>query len=395
MFRNMMRLSLALMLAMILLVTTRPAEAGVGDSLGAYNFNSTTLARTKAALADPQATTQMVFIGDSITAGWNSLDAYGNGTINRDASWPYKLRRELTSRYNLPAGGTGLVRNFELRASAAGSAYYYDKRWSPAPNGIGVKANGHYVTVSNASVTFNSGASGFTPTPGDSVAITYLDTSAFTVSVDGGAKVKIPGTNTGQVRRWVKTGLTHKTHTIKVAAGFGAKARIVGGEVYTKGIQASNVAQGGSQVTGGAQDDWSVDGPLTMGSVFASPNAFGSTPTTVFIEVGANDLKSSTYETISTNVGKVASRYPNSDIVIIGYAQPGTALTTKDVKPLNALMLQMSLERGWAFWDFQEWSGGYNTLAAAGLVGDKYGHLNTQGYALMGATMANIIQNAA
>src|SRR5205085_11369845 len=133
-----------------------------------------------------------------------------------------------------------------------------DARWSPGPTGVGVTGRDHYLSVSNASVTFDSGKAGFTPGIGTAVAVVYLDSGSFTVTVDGGIARPVTGTGTGAVKRFEVRGLPAGTHVVKVQASQ-APVSVVGAEVFAaSGFSAGTVAQGRSGLTGGRQQDWSA-----------------------------------------------------------------------------------------------------------------------------------------
>lgn len=376
-----------------------PALTGHFDSsTGMFNYKAANTVRTRASLTGAATAQQNhLFVGDSISAGWNALTPTFQGKIDRDKSYPYYYRRALNTKLNLPAEtGTGLVRTFELNGY---STPYFDARWSPGPNGVGVQAKGHYVNVTNSSVTFNSAAKNFTSVAGTAVGVTYIDASDFKVSIDGGAAVTVKGTKTGKVMRYNKTGLTNKAHTVKVAVAFGANAKIVGAEVYSpKGISAHNVAQGGSGVTGGKQDDWSVAGDpsLVMSSTFNNASAYSSKPSTVFIELGGNDLNTNAANLAAVRDGikETADLYPGSDIVILGLAHGSSQFSKVDIKPLLTMLYQMAYDNNWAYWDLEYVTGGYDGLAAMGYVGDNYGHITPAGYKWLGEKLANIVANA-
>src|SRR5690348_9566818 len=123
-----------------------PADVSGSFDVGTGMFNLTdqNTARTRAAL-EAASTTPMnqVVVGDSLSAGWNTVTST-SGSIDRDKAWPYVFGRAFNSRVGLPAPGTGLVRAFEHTSL---SKSYYDARWAPGPNGIGIKSHGHYLTV--------------------------------------------------------------------------------------------------------------------------------------------------------------------------------------------------------------------------------------------------------
>lgn len=334
-----------------------------------------------------------VFVGDSVTAGWNSLSpTFTSGKIDRDKSWPYYYRRTLTSLLGLPAGGTGLVRSYELNA---GTTAFYDKRWTPGPNGVGVQAKGHFIQITNASATFSSAATGFTTITGDTVAVVYIDSDPFTVSVDGKAKISVPGGRTGTVKRWELGGLPLAKHTVKIAAPSGKVAKIVGAEVFQRrGVSAHNVAEGGTRVTGNTADDWSWGGTPTtsMAQAFSSSNAYARTPSTVFICLGGNDLNKSTASAIRDGIRETAAFYEgSSEIVLIAQCHGSQSFSKVDIKPLLGLLYQVAAEKNWPLWDLEHFLGGYEKLAAAKLTGDTWGHLNPAGHELMGRTMAQVV----
>ncbi len=372
-------------------------ESSFDPSTGMFNLNSSNTARTRASLTNAGSKAQNhVFVGDSITAGWNSLSATFQGKVDRDKSWPYYYRRALNAKLGMPIeSSTGLVRSYELNGY---TGPYMDGRWSPTTNGVGIQAKGHYVNITNSSFTFDSAAKNFTPVLGNTAAVSYFDGGNFKVSIDGGTAVTIKGTKTGKLMRFTKTGLANKAHKIKISVGFGVNAQIIGAEVYSnKGIVASNVAQGGSGVTGGGQKDWSVSGipTVAMSSTFSNPAAYSSAPSTVFIELGGNDLNSNANNLAAVRDGilKTANYYKNSDIVLLGLAQGSSSFSKTDIKPLLTMLYQMAYDNNWPLWDVQYVTGGYDGLAAQGYVGDSYGHLTPTGYKMLGDKMASIIGN--
>lgn len=364
---------------------------------GMFNLKADNTARTRASLANASLSQQNhVFVGDSVTAGWNSLSPTFQGKVDRDKSWPYYYRRALNAKLGLPVeNSTGLVRSFELNGY---TSPYMDSRWSPTTNGVGIQAKGHYVNVTNSSFTFDSAAKGFTPISGNAVAVTYLDSGTFKVSIDGGLAVTIKGTKTGKVMRYMKTGLANKPHKVKISVGFGVSTHIVGAEVYSgKGIAANNIAQGGSGVTGDKQDDWSVPGvpSVSMSGAFSSPAAYSNTPSTVFIALGGNDLNSNAdnLAAIRDGILETANLYQNSDIVIITVAHGSPTFSKVDIKPLLTMLYQMSYDNNWPLWDLEYVTGGYEKLAEQGLTGDTYGHMTPEGHRILGEKMADIIAN--
>ncbi len=364
---------------------------------GMFNYKADNMARTRASLANATTSQQNhVFVGDSITAGWNALTPTFQGKIDRDKSMPYYYRRLLNTKLNLPVeSSTGLVRTFELNGY---SSPYFDARWSPGPNGVGVQARGHYINVTNSSATFDSAAKGFTPVAGNTVAISYYDSGTFKVSIDGGAAITVTGTKTGTIKRFVKTGLANKAHKVKISVSFGVSTQIIGAEVYSnKGIAAHNIAQGGSGVTGDTQDDWSVAGDpkIAMSSQFNNPTNYSSQPSTVFIELGGNDLNKNANNlgAIRDGIFETAKLYPNSDIVLLSVAQGSSQFTKTDINPLMTMLYQLAYDNNWPLWDIQYVTGGYDGLVIKGYVGDTYGHLTPAGYKWLGEKMANIIAN--
>ncbi len=379
-----------------------PGVSGPFDpTTGMFNWRTSgageNVARTRSSLTGAFSSDQHhLFVGDSVTAGWNSLSLTFSGTIDRDKSWPYYYRRALTTRLGLPEGGTGMVRTFELNGM---TTPYVDGRWSPAPNGIGVQAKGHFVQVSNATLTFNSAAAKFTPVSGDTVAVMYIDAGNFAVSIDGKAFVTVPGGKTGVVKRYAVAGLANTPHKVAIRTGLGVSAKIVGAEVYQqRGISAHNVAQGGSGVTGNTQKDWSysADGTAagSMSRCFSNCSGYCKPPSTVFVCLGGNDLNSN-----KTNLGAIrdgiletANYYrANSDIVIIAEAHGSQTFSKVDIKPLLGMLYQLCYDNNWPLWDLEHFTGGFEAMKAAGLTGDAYGHLTPAGYALMGQTMAGIV----
>ncbi len=379
-----------------------PGVAGPFDpATGIFNWRPSgageNVARTRSSLTDAFGADQHhLFIGDSVTAGWNSLSPTFTGSIDRDKSWPYYYRRSLTSRLGLPEGGTGMVRTFDLNGATAS---YFDARWSPGPNGISVQPKGHFVQVVNTTLTFDSAKAGFTPVTGDAVAVMYIDAGSIQVSVDAQPFVVVPGGNTGAVRRYQVTGLARTTHKIRIKTGLGVTGRIIGAEVYQqRGISAHNVAQGGSGVTGNVQKDWSYPATGTaatsMSKCFSGFTGYAKTPSTVFICLGGNDLNSN-----KTNLGAIrdgiletAGYYKaNSDIVIIAESHGSQTFSKVDIKPLLGMLYQLCYDNNWPLWDLEHFLGGYEALKAAGLTGDAYGHLKPAGHALMGQTMAGIV----
>ena len=377
---------------------TSVSTASFNTATGMFNLTAANTARTRASFTNAKSVQQNeVFVGDSITAGWNALSPTFQGTINRDKSWPYYYRRALNTKLGLPAeSGTGLVRAFELNGY---STPYFDGRWSPGPNGVGVQAKGHYVNVTNSSVTFNSAAKNFTPVTGTAVGVSYFDGGDFKVSIDGGAAVTVKGGKTGKIMRYSKTGLANKAHTVKIGVGFGVSVQVVGAEVYSpKGIIASNVAQGGSGVTGDKQDDWSVSGDpkVAMSSTFSNPALYSNAPSTVFIELGGNDLNSNAdnLSAIRDGILETASQYQGSDIILLSLAQGSAQFSKVDIGPLQTMLYQLAYDHNWPLWDIQYVTGGYDGLKAKGYVGDNYGHFTPAGYQWFGEMMANTIFNA-
>lgn len=384
--------------------TALPAWAPSGlnapfdPATGMFNLKADNTVKTRAALANAGTAQQnTVFVGDSVTAGWNSLSPTFQGKVDRDTSWPYYYRRAMNTKLGLPVeSGTGLVRSFELNGY---TGPYMDARWSPTTNGVGIQAKGHYVNVTNSSFTFDSAAKNFTPVTGTAVAITYFDSGTFKVSIDGGAAITVTGTKTGAIKRFVKTGLANKAHKVKIGVGFGVNTQIIGAEVYqNRGISASNVAQGGSGVTGDTQDDWSVPGApaVSMSAAFSNPTAYSSTPSTVFIALGGNDINSNADNlgAIRDGILETANFYRASDIVIITPAHGSPSFSKVDIKPLLTMLYQLAYDNNWPLWDLEYVTGGYEGLAAQGYVGDTYGHLTPAGHKMLGDKMANIIANA-
>lgn len=384
--------------------TALPAWAPSGLSApfdpatGMFNLKANNTVKTRAALANAGTAQQnTVFVGDSVTAGWNSLSPTFQGKVDRNTSWPYYYRRAMNAKLGLPVeSSTGLVRSFELNGY---TGPYMDARWSPTTNGVGIQAKGHYVNVTNSSFTFDSAAKNFTPVTGTAIAVTYFDSGTFKVSIDGGAAITVTGTKTGAIKRFVKTGLANKAHKVKIAVGFGVNTQIIGAEVYqNKGISASNVAQGGSGVTGDTQDDWSVPGApaVSMSAAFSNPTAYSSTPSTVFIALGGNDINSNADNlgAIRDGILETANFYRASDIVIITPAHGSPSFSKVDIKPLLTMLYQLAYDNNWPLWDLEYVTGGYEGLAAQGYVGDTYGHLTPAGHKMLGDKMAHIIANA-
>lgn len=408
-FRLLIAMITALVLAMsntpqaMASTTSLPSWAPTGlnapfdPATGMFNLKADNTVRTRASLANaPGSQQNHVFVGDSITSGWNSFDGVAGGTIDRDKSFPYAYRRALNAKMDIPAeSSTGLVRAFELNGI---TTMHMDGRWSPAPNGLTVQAKGHFMYLNSGTMSFNSAASNFTPISGDTASVTYVDTGTFNVTIDDGAPITVVGGHTGKVKRFVKTGLEFKPHKIDISTGLFVYTHIVGAEVYSsKGIAASNVAQGGSRVTGDAQNDWSLGGSLdtSMSGTFSSAAGYSSPPSTVFITLGANDLgyNADNLGAIRDGILETARFYKDSDIVIVAQTHGSQAFSTVDIKPLLTMLYQMSYDNNWPLWDLEHFLGGYEKLAAQGYTGDGYGHLNPAGYKLMGDTLANIIAN--
>lgn len=372
-------------------------DAPFDSTTGMFNLTAENTARTRASLMDASVNQENhVFVGDSVTAGWNSLSPTFQGKVDRDKSWPYYYRRALNASLNLPVeSGTGLVRAFELNGYGS---MYMDARWTPTPNGVSIQAKGHYLTVSNTFMTFDSAAKNFTPISGTAIGITYLDSGPFKVSIDGGAAITVNGTKTGKLMRFTKSGLANKPHKIKITVGLGVNAKLIGAEVYSnKGIAASNVAQGGSGVTGGAQDDWSVPGDpsISMSGAFNDPAAYSKTPSTVFIALGGNDLNSNAenLSAIRDGILETANFYRGSDIVIIAPAHGSPTFSKVDIKPLLTMLYQMAYDNNWPLWDLEHYLGGFEKLEAQGMTGDAYGHLTPAAHKMLGEKMTSIIVN--
>ncbi len=381
-----------------------PAVSGPFDpGTGMFNWKAVgaeaNVLRTKQSLVDSFVSDQHhLFVGDSLTAGWNDSSGNAQGA-DRDKSWPYVYRRALTSTLGLPEGGTGVVRAMETIGTFAS---YRDARWSPGPNNVSVIAKGHYVQISNATLTFDSARTGFTPVAGDTVAVTYLDAGTIQVIVDARPAVKLIGGNSGAVKRYVVSGLPRTPHKVVVKAGFGATGKVVGAEVYQqRGISAHNVAQGGSGVTGDVQKDWSYPAngtaALSMSKCFSSFGGYAKTPSTVFICLGANDLNAnrSNLGAIRDGIAQTAAYYKaNSDIVMIAEPHFSPTFSTVDIKPLLGMLYQLCYDNNWPLWDLEHFTGGYEKLLAAGLIGDATGHFKPEGYALMGKAMAGVVASS-
>ena len=393
---------------------TGPWDANTGMFNWRPSGSNQNAQRTKLSVA--QASTQdvhHVFVGDSITAAWNSFNGI-TGTSDKDKSWPYYYRRSLEARLGLTnaKGGTGLVRALELYATGT----IVDPRWNTAINPLGGVVNKKYYVQLNspATLTFDSGASGFSEGTGTCAALVFIDGPVnVQVRVDGGSYQTITCSNSGAVRRYEFTGLANTTHTLQVKPASGNGAYVVGAEVYTKGkgVQPHVVAEGGSGALDASADtttepdkSWAAQGTgdttaNSMGYTYSRPSAYNATPSTVFIEIGGNDLNNSTDSTHFQNIVNatkvVADRYKaTTDVVLIAICNGSSSFYSPGPSGMReywAKMYKLAYDNNWALWDWQYFLGGFEKLQEQGLTGDNYGHMTPEGYALIGQTMAGIV----
>lgn len=353
-------------------------ESRFHQAYGTFNWNSSTTANLRAALANAAtAPAHQVFVGDSVTEGWNYLNHMPPYNASGDLlhSWPIFTREYINDMVGLPDGGTGFVRAHSIQN-------FVDPRWTYSGSWTN---NVHYVTTTSGTATFASNKDG------DGIAVILLAGGAVQVSVDGGAPIVIPAT-TGPTR-FTLTGLAKTTHTINIRSNTGAQINLAGAEVFNTegGIRTHNVAQGGAKAAGVGQDAWSDSSGGVTGNMLPlytqSANTWGATPQTVFVALGGNDIHSNTdYGVIAAALDTIGQAFdgPNTDIVLITVSHGSKTFSTRDIVPLLANTYQLALDRNWPLIDLEFITGGYESMAGLGYTGDVYGHLNVKGAEFVG-----------
>jgi hypothetical protein len=303
-------------------------------------------------------------------------------------------RDNLSQRLGLTPGGTGYVRSSDARGL---SQPYYDDRWTgPMTNW---QHKGHYIQGNSftPAVTFVSDKAGTI------AAVTVIDRGNLTISVDGATSgagfLSVTGGNTNAVKRYVFSGLANTTHTIKVTPV--GQTWLAGAMVYNNlGIQAHNIAQGGSKAAdiNHDQTEWDYISTIDLSMVPHFTDAvgcWGQTPSTVYLLLGGNDIHrmgttQGPMDFIAAACADVASKFVGSDIVLIAVCHGSQQFSTLDIKPYLAAMYQQAYDHDWPLWDLEYFTGGYEQLQAQGYTGDTWGHLNPAGYAYLGQTLAGI-----
>jgi lysophospholipase L1-like esterase len=357
---------------------------------GTLNYSTTNL---DAALAAGYA--EILIIGDSVAEGWTHLDTLPpyNHTADFPNAWPRIMASSLVASTGKSHGGTGMVRP----GSAASS---FDPEWAQG----GWSASGiHFIASSTTTQTATFTAN----YAGTGIAVAMAGTGTAEVTIDG----VVVGTTTAggsatAVTRTTFTGLSNAKHAVGLRPVSGT-AQCLGVDVYTPGtgIRVHNMSQGGATASGTGQAAWadsSSGSPANMLPAYDQTTPmFGRAPHAVIICVGGNDVHAditpaviaAAHDTIGT-----AFTASGTDIILLPDAHGSNVFhadSYNTCKPEWTALMQLAVNKGWSYIDFDWLTGGFDGLAGHNppYTGDDFGHLNVAGAAFFGNLMTRVVLN--
>lgn len=344
---------------------------------GRYNWNGANLARYRAALAKsvpdpansnaPAGKCDVLVIGDSLMIGFN-------GTKSSEAcEIPRVAMQRVASLTGASMGGTGLQRVADL-AGAGG----YNDRWTfTGTVNIGATYSGYAYMAAGSTLTFTPQST----EQGTHVDVIYYDQStAFTVSIDGGTAQAVTPGNTAAWKVATFSGLSLAAHTVTINCStnyvfvFGVR---VGSGI---GIRVSNMSLGGSYASAANGGTYKNNWTDTSGNSFAIGTVTQEalalltdfSPDLLIVDLGANDMQGATDDTrsptIISGLQTIFGWYPNASRLLLSSIAVGTDTPDNWWSDLKSREYALVDALGISMIDMQEHWQPYATYYANGLA---------------------------
>ena len=319
---------------------------------GLCNFKASHLAKTRGKIARAAAglgPAKIAHVGDSITNG-NQVDKFSQ-------SYPARVRAALGALY--PSGGTGYV------PGAFDSRWTFGAGWT-----LQTATNFNYQCTTNGSTaTFVSDV------PGTIVTLTYRNTGALTVSIDGAAPVAVAASSSNTLKTYQVTGLADTVHTVVVTnnSNFGY---ICGIEVSrVNGLSVSNFGLSGSKTI-----DWLLAG-VTADYMAPIAQLKAWAPDLVTVMLGTNDHRSGSVSaaTYKTNLTTLVADLKATGIEVVLITPPPNDAGSSAIAPYLDALYDVALTQDVPVLDVHDRWRSYSSTAALGLMSEGT-HPNAAGY---------------